>query len=386
MTRDWQGFIGRDAPGAQMSDGQAWVAPGSGMPGGHRPPPYEPEPPSDAALGADRADLLGGDVPLRPLGVAEILDGAIVTIRHNPKGVLGLSLAVTTVVQVLQSVVAYFLIGDATGDDVAPVPVMRSVGAQFTISLLGLLMSAYAVLLLAGMLGPAVGRTLFGRPAAPGQVWRDARPQLPSLVGVATLVMVISVAAAVLPVVPFILAAATADTTPVGVGIVTAAIGFPLGFVLMVWLYVLLVLATPAVVFERRGVFAALTRARELVRGRWWRTCGILLLTLLITVFMGFFALRIPFLVAEIALFGTNLSDTEVLLQLALDTAGRIVSWTLTTPFDAAVIALLYVDRRMRREGFDLELQTHDDATSPSADFLDLWRPSDLLYSPRRYQ
>jgi hypothetical protein len=378
-----------------MSDGQAWAPPASGPPhdgpaGTHRNPhqgPYQGTyreedlaaggPPAGGWLGTDRTELLGGDIPLRPLGVAEILDGAIVNIRHNPRGVLGLSLVITTIVQVLQSLITYFLIGDYARDEITPVPIMRSVGAQLTVSLLGLLMSAYAVLLLAGMLGPAVGRTLFGLPAARGKVWRDARPRWARLAGVATIIMTISVLAAVLPVVPFVIAVA-APATPVEVGVLTGLVGFPLGFVLMVWLYILFVLAAPAVVIERQGVLASLRRARQLVRGRWWRVSGILLLTLLITIFMGFFALRVPFVVAEFVFFGNDLSGAEVFLQLALDTAGRIVSWTLTIPFDAGVIVLLYVDRRMRREGFDLELQTRDEAAARPADFLDLWSPPAL--------
>lgn len=365
-----------------MPDGRAWAPPGSGGPHGDPPGTYHhPAPPNgdgpagDPPGGAERIELLGGDIPLRPLGVAEILDGAIVMIRHNPRGVLGLSLAVTTVVQVLQSLVTYFLIGDSARDEVTPVPIMRSLGTQLTVSLLGLLLSAYAVLLLAGMLGPVMGRTLLGLPTSPGQVWRDARPGLWRLVGVATLIMVISVSAAVLPVVPLIILAA-GGTSQVAAGVIAAVVGIPLGLVSMVWLYVLLVLGTPAVIMERQRVTASLARARQLVRGRWWRVCGVLLLTLLITIFMGFFALRVPFVVAEFVFFGDELSRTEVFLQLALDTAGRIVSWTITIPFDAGVIALVYADRRMRREGFDLELRTGDGAAQRPAHFLDLWRPS----------
>src|SRR4051794_16605313 len=221
-----------------MSDGQAWAPPASGLPhdgpsGTHRGPHGGPHrdraaeaaaaaatdgPPPGGWLGADRTELLAGDIPLRPLGVAEILDGAIVNIRHNPRGVLGLSLVITTVVQVLLSLITYFIIGDYARDEITPVPIMRSVGAQLTVSLVGLLMSAYAVLLLAGMLGPAMGRTLFGLPAAPGQVWREARPRLARLAGVVTIIMVISVLAAVLPVLPFVIAVA-GSAAPVGVGV-----------------------------------------------------------------------------------------------------------------------------------------------------------------------
>jgi MFS family permease len=322
--------------------------------------------------------LLGGDIPLRPLGAAEILDGAISIIRHNPRGVLGLSLVVTTVVQVVLSLATYLLVGD-TDATATPDSIARSLGTEFTLSLFGLLMSAYAVLLLAGMLGPTMGRTLFGLPSSLRQMWRDARPRLFRLIGVATLAMTISALALILPIAPFVALASTDG--PVALSVTLGIVGGPLGLCLMIWLYVLFALAPPTVVIERRGIFSSLARARRLVRGKWWRTCGILLLTLLITIFMGFFALRTPFLIAALVLFGADPTGSEVVFQLALDTAGRIVSWTLTTPFDAGVIALLYVDRRMRREGFDLDLQTRDEAEVRPDDFLDLWRPISVTTS-----
>jgi hypothetical protein len=370
-----------------MSDGQAWVAPESVAPdeaatrraggpyagnGTHGNTGGGSGRPAAGWIGADRAELLGGEIPVRPLGVAEILDGAIAIIRHNPRAVLGLSLAVTAVVQVVLSLATYFLVGDvnATG---TPDSIARSLGAEFTLSLFGLLMSAYAVLLLAGLLGPAMGRTLFGLPSSLRQMWRDAGPRLLGLIAVATLTMVIAGLALVLPIVPFVML--TGDGDSVAAAATAGVIGGLAGLCLMIWLYVQFAVAAPVLVIERRGVFGSLARARRLVRGRWWRTCGILLLTLLITIFMGFFALRTPFLIAALVLFGTDPTGNDVVFQLALDTAGRIVSWTLTTPFDAGVIALLYVDRRMRREGFDLDLQTRDEAEVRTADFLDLWQP-----------
>jgi hypothetical protein len=286
--------------------------------------------------------------------------------------VLGLSLAVTAVVQVVLSMATYFLVGDVNST-ATPDSIARSLGAEFTLSLFGLLMSAYAVLLLAGLLGPAMGRTLFGLPSSLRQIWRDAGPRLPGLVAVATLTMVISGLAVALPIVPFVMLTGDGDSVPATVA--AGVIGGLAGLCLMIWLYVQFAVAAPVLVIERRGVFGSLARARRLVRGRWWRTCGVLLLTLLITIFMGFFALRTPFLIAALVLFGTDPTGNDVVFQLALDTTGRIVSWTLTTPFDAGVIALLYVDRRMRREGFDLDLQTRDEAEVRTADFLDLWQP-----------
>ncbi|MFG2244405.1 hypothetical protein [Spirillospora sp. NPDC048823] len=302
----------------------------------------------------DALDVQG--VPFRPMSISEMLDGAIAGIRRRPRTSLGLAVAISTVIQVASSVAAYFFIGDDARDEVTPEVLMESLGAQLTLTVLGLVLSAYGILLLSGMLAPILGRELVGMPIAPGQAWRDARPRLGRLAATAAAVMGISLAALLLPVVPFFLLIA-ADVNPAF--IVSAGIlGFPLGIGLMMWLYLLFVLAVPAVVMERQTVGGALRRAVTLSKGRWFRTCGTLLLALLITVFMGFFALRIPFLFVQLVFFGDSSGADSTMAALAVDTLGRIVSWSVVLPFDAGVIALLYMDRRMRREGFDLELRT----------------------------
>ena len=62
-------------------------------------------------------------------------------------------------------------------------------------------------------------------------------------------------------------------------------------------------------------------------------------------------------------------SSTEIgtisTLSLFGSTLGAIVGGTLTAPFTAAVTALLYIDRRMRIEGLDLELARA--ATAPQS-------------------
>jgi hypothetical protein len=363
-----------------MSGLQAWAAPGPGVPEDVPPPrgPAGGEPgAAPVRLTADRSELLGGDIPLRPLGVSETLDGAITSVRRNPRAVLGLALILTSAVQLTLTLGAYFLIGHSANDEVTPGPLLRSLGTQFLLSAIGLVLTAYAVLLLAGMLAPVLGRTLFGQPGTLRQAWRDVGPSLVRLIAVSTITMAVALVAVTVPVLPFILLAA--GNGPAGVGVLAAIIGFPAGLALMVWLYVLCVLAAPAVVMERQSVPGAFRRARQLLRGRWWRVCGTLLLTLLITAFIGLIA-QVPFFLLTRVLFGSNPTGWTELMALALGTVGRILSWSLTGPFDAGVIALLYIDLRMRREGLDLEIQTRDDLDAH--DFLDLWRPSPLITTP----
>ena len=303
---------------------------------------------------AGAADAVRG-VPFRPLSISEMLDGAIAGIRRRPRTTLGLAVAISTVIQVTSSVAAYFFIGRDARDEVTPDVLLESLGAQVTLTVLGLVLSAYGILLMSGLVAPILGRELVGLPMAPRQAWRDARPRLGRLAATAAAVMGISLGALVLPIVPFF-ALIAVDAHP-ALGAVAAIIGFPLGIGLMVWLYILFVQAVPAVVLERQSVTGALRRAVTLSKGRWFRTCGTLLLALLVTVFMGFFALRIPFLIIQLIFFGDASGSGATMGALAVDTAGRIVSWSVVLPFDAGVIALLYMDRRMRREGFDLDLR-----------------------------
>ncbi|TDE36109.1 glycerophosphoryl diester phosphodiesterase membrane domain-containing protein [Actinomadura sp. 6K520] len=338
----------------------------------------------------DDADALDAQaVPFRPLSISEMLDGAVAGIRRRPRTSLGLAVVISTVIQVTSSVAAYFFIGDEARDEITPEVLLESLGAQLTLTVLGLILSAYGILLLSGLLAPILGRELVGMSIAPRQAWRDARPRLGRLVVTAAAVMGISLGALILPIMPFLLLLAV-DANP-GLSAAAAVVGFPVGIGLMVWLYLLFVLAVPAVVLERQTVGGALRRAVTLSKGRWWRTCGTLLAALLITVFMGFFALRIPFLFVQVVFFGDSSGADSTMAALAVDTLGRIVSWSVVLPFDAGVIALLYMDRRMRREGFDLELRSkgyaaarsatpraHSAAAGNGADpeegFIELWR------------
>ncbi|MQY07111.1 hypothetical protein [Actinomadura macrotermitis] len=304
----------------------------------------------------DPASLLGGDIPFRPMSMAEMLDGSIAGIRRDPRFVLGMSVAVSTVIQVVGSVAAYYFIGRGARGEITPDVLLRSVGGQFVLGVLGLVLSAVGILVVAGLLAPLFGRALFGMPAVRRTAWRDARGRLPALAGLALLIVAVPLLGLLIPTAPLI-ALLAVEGHPALI-VLAGIVGVPVGLFLMTWLYVLLVMAVPALVLERLGVGAALRRARALSRGRWWRTAGTLLLTLLITVFMGFFALRVPFMIVELLFFGDADGGWPLVLGLAVDTLGRIVAWSIVIPFDAGVIVLLYLDRRMRREGFDLDLRT----------------------------
>lgn len=131
---------------------------------------------------------------------------------------------------------------------------------------------------------------------------------------------------------------------------------------MILWLQVSLALAAPALMLERQGIIAALRRSAKLVRGAWWRTFGILALTYLI-VFLLSFLVSIPF--SAIAVIADGVSLSEFFESggpsfgwpfLIVTGIGEVIVSTLLYPFVAGVMALLYVDQRIRREALDLDL------------------------------
>ena len=126
------------------------------------------------------------------------------------------------------------------------------------------------------------------------------------------------------------------------------------------WISTRTLLATPALMLEKLGVIAGLTRGWRLSRGSFWRLLGIYLLT---SVIVGVVASIIVGPASMIATF-VSLNPFSDPLALAITGVGSILGSVLTTPFTAAVVALLYIDTRIRREGLDVELTRAAEAAS----------------------
>lgn len=291
-----------------------------------------------------------GVIPLRPLGLGEILDGAISTMRVRPALMLGVAAVVVAVSELLILAATYPLLDDlnraATFDEATPpAEVLDALGTVMAVLGISVLITLLLRVFLSGFLTSVVGNAVLGRPGTFADVWTQVRPRLLPLLG---LTMIYPLVAAGAAIVVFLL---TVFSAPLGILALLGAI------VVGIWLYVMFSLATPALVLEEAGVFRSFGRSRELVRGTWWRIFGILLLAGVIT-FLIAAIIMIPF-----NYFGdgfTTLTSTEPVVPgvgyLLLTTIGSIIAGTVTEPFAAAVTVLLYTDQRMRKEGLDIEL------------------------------
>lgn len=340
---------GYPQPGYQQGypqPGPPWNHPPQNYPQQGYPPPGYPSMPPVA--------MQPGIIPLRPLTLSDIFNGAARYVRSNPKATLGLAAVVVIVTQVLAlilQIVPLAALGqlDALSGGVETTAAMAGTIAT---TLASGLMQALATVILSGMLTVVVGRAVFGSSITIGEAWSKIRDRILPLLGLALLeamaaVLIIGVIAAII----FGLVAAANVVVAVVVGIPLGIVGI-LG---LLYLATMLSFAPVAVVLERTPVIAAIRRSFFLVRHDFLRVFGIRALAGIVVLAIST-AVGMPFALGQI--FVGMDTTSGVLIGTVLTTVGAIVGQVITSPFSAGVVVLLYTDRRIRAEAFDLVLRT----------------------------
>ncbi|MCV7132854.1 hypothetical protein H7J06_07620 [Mycobacterium hodleri] len=363
--------------------------PGYYPPPGYQPPGYPPQsgyypppgyqgypPPGYPPIGPPPA-LKPGIIPLRPLGMSDIFNASVSYIRANPKATLGL----TTIVMVVAQVVSLLLqIGPLATSGMLSPSALDGFGQSDPTeisdsSIVGLLLSSVAAtiatvlagIVLSGLLTVVVGRAIFGATIGVGEAWRRARGRLLPLLGITALE---AIGAAVLIAVVVGVVVAVAETVGGGAAFVVGGL-LTLALVAgLVYLYTMLSFAPTLIVLERIGVKASISRSFRLVKNDFWRVFGIRLLAAVITsVISG--AVTVPFSLVGQVMLVVGESTTMMVLAVVLISVGGAIGQIITAPFSAGVVVLLYADRRIRAEAFDLVLRTGANGAVESTD--DLW-------------
>ncbi|MFI0968264.1 glycerophosphoryl diester phosphodiesterase membrane domain-containing protein [Streptomyces sp. NPDC021080] len=347
------GWGGRP-PGGQSGGHGGWTGPGPGGPTGW-----------GGGWGHQPAAARPGVIPLRPLGVGEILDGAVSTMRSYWRTVLGISLAVAVVTQVAVILLQGLVLDDSAATEALNDPsaslgeLSRAMRDTLLSSGLVLLVTLLGTIVATALLTSVTSRAVIGKPVTTSEAWRDSRPQLAKLFGLTLLLPLIAVAIMAVGAMPGLLAMAAGSQDG---GIALAVLGaFAAGFVAL-WLMIRFSLASPALMLEKQGIVKSMRRSAKLVRGSWWRVFGIQLLATIIANIVASIIV-IPFAVLAAALSGDGFTGF-------LDSSGGDLGWTylivsgvgavigsmITFPITAGVTVLLYIDRRIRREALDLDL------------------------------
>jgi hypothetical protein len=303
-----------------------------------------------------------GAIALRPLQLGDIYDAAFRIIRFNPAATVGSAVLVTGVAMLIPVVVTAVLTTmvnlslDPGADGFTSGEVAGLVGA-FGALLLGLLLQSLGQLLVTGFVAHVTMAAALGRKLSLGQTWAATAGKRGKLVGLVLLLGLMSLLLAALTVLLGV-AGYYAFGPGMGLGFYLVAL-FPVCVLMWWWFWIrIYYLCVPALMLEDVGVFGAIERGHALTRSAFWRTFGIALLTVVVTSIAGAMLGTPISLVLDGVLTGGLDSRYAALSLVVVNAVTAVVQSAFVAPFTAAVASLQYVDQRIRKEAFDVELMT----------------------------
>ncbi len=301
-----------------------------------------------------------GAVALRPLSLGDIYDAAFRIIRFNPKATVGsavLVAAVAMAIPLLLAAVLSYTIGLTYDATVSETDIesgdAAGIIASFGAVAFGGVLQSIGLIFVTGMVAHVTAAAAVGRRLTLGQAWAATKGKRWRLVGLSFLLGSILVVAVILYVLLWVVVAVTASTAViVAWGLVTVP-----AFIAALWWFWIRIyyLPVPALMLEDVGVLGAVGRGYRLTSRQFWRTFGIALLTvILVNVAGGILSFPIT-LVGQVGVLAVD-ERSALLLLIATQGLASVVSTAFVAPFSAAVASLQYLDQRMRKEAYDVDL------------------------------
>jgi hypothetical protein len=261
---------------------------------------------------------------LRPLGIGEILDVAIkITTRHWWT-LARIVLVVVVPIQLLAALIdisvseGVVTTGGQTGFDESGEIDVDQVWTFAAAAILAAVLTLLAQTLATGACFKAVADAYLGREPSWRRSLSETFRRLHSIVWVSILTYVLGGLALLACIAPG------------------------------VWLFIAWTVAVPALLTEGVKGTQALRRSFRLVRHFWWRTAALVLLGGILASIVG--------LALGGALGALTFSADSDAAVIAANLIATVVAGAITTPFVAAMTIVLYIDLRVRKEGFDLAL------------------------------
>lgn len=379
-----------------MSDSTSWASPGGPTPDAPQidpaASPYAPAPES-ANPGAAGSTPYGvvppapgwtpppkpGLIPLRPIEFGTVMGASFQVLRRNPRPTFGAALLLNALVVFLSTgistVILFSGIDRASRANLADADTI--VAGTFALVLVATLfavgISVVAQALLQGIISVEVSRATLGEKLTLRQLIQVGRGRWWALIGWTALVgLAVGVAFAVLIALSlgfFIVG----EPAAIAGGIVFLLLG-GLGFiVLAAWLSTKLAFVPASIIIERLPLAGAVRRSWSLVRGAFWRIFGtLLLITFMVNVAASIVTTPVQFAATFALPLANPAGEVETdftlfivlnLVVVAITSVVGAIGAVLTT----AATSLLYIDRRMRTEGLDLELQRHSELRASGA-------------------
>jgi len=191
-----------------------------------------------------------------------------------------------------------------------------------------------------------IANVYLGQPVTWRAALRSGAARVFSIVWIALLILLVMAATALaVAAVALVLAAVHVDAGAVIVGV----LGGVSWLVFVVWFATASRLAVPTLMIENIRGWKAIRRSVDLCRGAWWSVFGTELVASLIV-------LIVSAAVGIVALVGAAASHDSATAAGVIGFFTRTISLVIATPFSAAVLVVIAIDLRVRKEGFDIQL------------------------------
>lgn len=293
----------------------AWAAPdtGSTSPG----PVIHPVSAPDAAAFAPHPEAsVPRLMPLRPMTVADVLDGAVAVIKAAPRTVFTIAAAVLVPVELLTAFLQRDTLADRGVSGVLSTATSTTgpvVDVSWT-ALIAFVLAGVSLAMVTAAVARLVGAWYAEQDLPAGAALTGALRSLPALTVAWLVVHVLEIAS-----------------------LAALAIG-------LLFLAPLLAVTVPALATEQLGPFRSIRRSMRLVGRRYWWVLWESLLIGVVAVLL------------TVALSGVSIIFRIFEWGWIVDAFCLAAASLVTVPFVAAAITLVYLDLRVRSEGLDLEL------------------------------
>ena len=300
-----------------------------------------------------------GIIPLRPLTVGELFNGAFQAVRVNPQTMFGFAFAVMAVVGLVQAFFASSSTSSLTRalSSGEPQELFDSLGSSMgSVATSGLTLLATAFL--SGMLALTVWDAVLGRKSSPADAWHRFSPRFVPVLLATLLIGIIEFVAIMVVLlvfmIPFFLvlvnAASARSFDSAGAGIGGALSILFLMFVALIaiacFLTVKFAFTSSAVVLEGLGPVDAIKRSWSLSKGSFWRILGRIWLIGIVTGLISYvLALIVGAIVGLVAVAADLLG-----LLVAFSTFLSALLSAVVIPVQSSFYTLMYLDERMRKE------------------------------------
>ena len=289
---------------------QPWLAPDA------RPHDTVTTPAPATTVDEQRA-AVPAPVVMRPMTVADVLDGSIAVIKAAPRVMIGIAAAILVPLELVSAWVQRDSLADRglSGAISAATSSNNSSDVRVDAATIGLfVLSGIALALVTGGVAAVLRGWLSESTPTAGDALRASLRHAPALIAAWLLVHVVE-------------------------GVAALALLLPLVLVMPMFL-----VTSPAIVFERIGPWNGVRRSWRLARTRYSAVLGATLLIAVVSI------------VLTVALSGLALIFEFWSYGWVIDAVCRAASGLITLPFVGAATTLVYLDTRIRAEGLDLEL------------------------------